>query len=96
MVKYLLLSITLSFLLLIGIAYIIGMDISDLKARDNGQKEEIRLLNAEIRTLRDYISMVDDKADRIVGEVREIVNIPYSKFIPIDEGWLAVREEESP
>jgi len=90
--KYLLSSIALSFLLLIGIVYIIGMDISGLKARDNGQKEEIRLLNVEIRTLRNYISMVDDKADRI-EQAREEVFKPFTHIIPIDGGFLGIREE---
>ena len=87
MVKYLLLSITLSFLLLIGIAYTITEAISDLRARDRVQSQEII-------ALRGYIAMVDDKTERIVEEVREIVNIPYSKFIPIDKGFLGIREEK--
>jgi len=65
MVKYLLLSITLSFLLFIGIIYTITEEISELKARD-------RVQSMEIIALRGHLGVVDDKTDRIVGEVREM------------------------
>lgn len=81
------LLIALSFLLLIGIIYTFTEELSDLR-------EGYRVQSQEIIALRGYLGIVDDKADRIVGEVRKIVNIPYSKFIPIDEGWLAIRGEE--
>ena len=65
-------------------------------------KKEVRSLNQEIDVLWDYVEFNDESAERViekaewvVDEVRAIVNVTYSKFIPISGGWLAVREEES-
>jgi hypothetical protein len=60
-----------------------------------------RLHSKEIIALRARIELNDKSAERViekaewmVDEVRAIVNVTYSKFIPIDGGWLAVREEK--
>ena len=85
----------LSFLLLLGIIYSVTTEVSELK-------KEVRLLNQEIDVLWDYVEFNDESAERVIAkaewvvdEVRAIVNVTYSRFIPIDGGWLAVREKES-
>ena len=92
--KYLIpIATLLFFLLLIGIIYTVTTEISELK-------KEVRLLNQEIDVLWDYVEFNDESAERViekaewvVDEVRAIVNVTYSRFIPIDKGWLAIREE---
>ena len=83
----------LSFLLLLGIIHTVTTEISDLKKQN-------RLLNQEIDVLWDYVEFNDESAERVIAkaewvvdEVRAIVNVTYSRFIPIDRGWLAIREE---
>ena len=87
--------ILLSFLLLLGIIYTLTIEVSELR-------DEVGLLNQEIDVLWDYVEFNDESAERVIAkaewvvdEVRAIVNVTYSRFIPIDRGWLAVREEES-
>lgn len=61
----------------------------------------------EIMALRDSLELcaenterVINKAEWVIDEVRDIVTVTYSHFIPIDGGWLAIREgdmeKESP
>ena len=94
--KYLILSIALCLLLLLGYTRDLGEEVSDLK-------EENRLLKQEIDVLWDYVEFNDESAERVIAkaewvidEVRAIVNVTYSRFIPVSGGWLAVREKESP
>ena len=92
--KYLIPILTLLWLLLLTCAANnMARELTDLK-------EEVRLLNEEIDVLWDYVEFNDESAERViekaewvVDEVRAIVNVTYSRFIPIDRGWLAVREE---
>lgn len=94
--KYLIPILTLlSFLLLIGIIYTVTTEISELR-------DEVGLLKQEIDVLWDYVEFNDESAERVIAkaewvvdEVRAIVNITYSRFIPISGGWLAIREEEN-
>ena len=85
--------IALCFCMTLGLAKAVKTTVSDL------QKEN-RLLNQEIDVLWDYVEFNDESAERVIAkaewvidEVRAIVNVTYSRFIPIDGGWLAVREE---
>ena len=92
--KYIYILFTLlCLILLLGYTRDLGKEISDLK-------EENRLLKQEIDVLWDYVEFNDESAERVIAkaewvvdEVRAIVNVTYSRFIPIDRGWLAVREE---
>ena len=84
----------LSFLLLLGIIYTVTTEVSELR-------KEVGLLNQEIDVLWDYVEFNDESAERVIAkaewvvdEVRAIVNVTYSRFIPISGGWLAVREED--
>ena len=96
--KYL--AYTLALCIVLSLGFIADF-YHDKEIRD--LKEENRLLNQEIDVLWDYVEFNDESAERViekaewvVDEVRAIVNVTYSRFIPINRGWLAVREEESP
>ena len=84
MMKYILIALWL--LLLTCVANNMAKEISDLKERDS-------LHSQEIIALRGYIAMVDDKADRI-EQAREEAFKPFIKVIPVDGGFLGIREEE--
>lgn len=94
--KYLPYTLALCLILFLGFItdFYHDKEIKDLK-------KEVRLLNQEIDVLWDYVEFNDESAERVIAkaewvvdEVRAIVNVTYSQFIPIDGGWLAVREEE--
>lgn len=79
------LAIALCLALLLGLSSSLNKEKSERKAMD-------RLHSKEIIALRGQIGVVDDKIDRITAEVADSMK-PFSKLIPIDRGWLAVREE---
>ena len=85
--KYIIPILTLlCFLLLLGYTHDLGKEVLELK-------EGYRLQGKEIRANRGYIGIVDDKTDRIKAEVADMVR-PFTRLIPIDRAWLAIREEE--
>ena len=84
--KYLIpIATLLSFLLLIGIIYTVTTEVSELR-------DEVGLLRKQVTGLQDYIDVTDNKCDRIKAEVADMVK-PFTRLIPINGGWLAVREE---
>ena len=88
MVKLIVLLIALCFLLLLGYTRDVGKEVSELKAMD-------RLHSKEIIALRGQIGVTDDKCDRIKAEVADLVK-PFTRIIPVDGGFLGMREEKSP
>lgn len=82
------------------VALFLGL-INDLSDEVLELKEGYRVQGEEIMALRGLKQLNNENAERAIGsaqwtidEVRKIVTVTYSKFIPIDGGWLAIREEE--
>ena len=86
MVKLIILLIALCFLLLLGYTWDLGKEVSDLK-------EEVGLLREQVTGLQGYVDVTDNKCDRIKAEIVDMVK-PFTKIIPVRQGWwLGVREE---
>ena len=84
--KYIILTlIALCLILLLGFTNDLAKEMTQLRARDT-------ILLAKIEASERQIDLNTLKMEKMVYGVREILK-PYTKLIPIDGGYLAVREE---
>jgi len=88
------LAISLWLILLTVIVNNLTKEVTTLKATNTIHNQEIMALRGHFGIVEDKCQHMIDENQRMIDEVREIVNVPYSKLIPIDGGWLAIREKK--
>lgn len=83
---------TIIFVLIVGLLIVMTLRINKNSREISDFQAEVTILNARMEAHDQRIALNTLKIERIVPGVKKIM-APYTRIIPIDGGYLAVREE---